>query len=193
MESLGLRLLVTTVALLFTKRIHMRIGANRCETHYCSRKCMDDNSKKVGRVDKVCETCGKDYSPPAHRSASRFCSKVCDSAWRSTLKGEKSSFWKGGITSELELARTTKELAQWKIDVFTRDDYTCQHCKVRGGKLNAHHIKRFRDFPDLRTELSNGITLCVDCHKVETAKELSSDYPTKKENLIAGRRSPDGK
>ena len=103
--------------------------------------------------------------------------------WRSTLTGEKSSFWKGGVTSELELARTTKELAQWKIDVFTRDDYTCQHCGIRGGKLNAHHIKRFRDFPDLRTELSNGITLCVDCHKVETAKELSSDYPAKKEKF----------
>jgi len=166
--------------------------ANRCETHFCSRACMDDHYTKTGRVLLTCETCGEEYSAPAHRKESRFCSKVCDAVWRSTLKGEKSNNWKGGVTSEQDLARTTKELVQWKIDVFKRDDYTCQHCGQRGGKLNAHHIKRFRDFPDLRTELSNGITLCVDCHKVETACELSEDYPLKKHKFTRWKKDTDG-
>jgi hypothetical protein len=29
----------------------------------------------------------------------------------------------------------------------------------------THHIKSWRDFPELRFEVSNGKTLCLDCHK----------------------------
>ena len=96
--------------------------------------------------------------------------------------------WKGGLTTEHDMIRTSSEIKDWKAAVFKRDYYTCQVCGVRGGVLNAHHIKRFRDYPELRTELSNGITLCVECHKVETAKELSADYPNKRTKLITGRR-----
>jgi len=41
---------------------------------------------------------------------------------------------------------------------------TCKNCGERGGRLNADHIKPFSLFPDLRLKLSNGRTLCVDCH-----------------------------
>lgn len=61
--------------------------------------------------------------------------------------------------------RTSPEYNEWRRKVFERDDYTCQICGQRGGKLNAHHIKRFADFPEKRCELSNGITLCERCHK----------------------------
>lgn len=30
---------------------------------------------------------------------------------------------------------------------------------------NADHIKSFKDHPELRTDLQNGRTLCVDCHR----------------------------
>ena len=63
--------------------------------------------------------------------------------------------------------RNTTEYKKWRVSVFERDNFTCQKCGVRGGKLNAHHIKTWRKHPDLRFELSNGITLCEDCHKVE--------------------------
>jgi len=56
------------------------------------------------------------------------------------------------------------KLKKWTSDILKRDDYTCQHCKVRGGKLEAHHIKYWADFVELRYDVSNGIALCYDCH-----------------------------
>ena len=58
------------------------------------------------------------------------------------------------------------EYKQWRESVFERDDWTCQECKTRGGiELNAHHIKPFAFHPELRFDVNNGQTLCVDCHK----------------------------
>ena len=52
----------------------------------------------------------------------------------------------------------------WRIDVFERDDYTCQMCNQRNGRKNVHHILRFVDYPEFRSNINNGITLCIDCH-----------------------------
>lgn len=59
----------------------------------------------------------------------------------------------------------TKYFQDWRKAVFERDDYTCVFCFAKGGQLHADHIKPFAYYPELRFELSNGRTLCVDCHK----------------------------
>ena len=61
--------------------------------------------------------------------------------------------------------RRTPRYKKWRIAVFERDSYSCQNCGQVGGELNAHHIKHFSTFKKLRYELSNGLTLCVECHK----------------------------
>jgi hypothetical protein len=78
--------------------------------------------------------------------------------------GEKSIFWKGGISSETELARKSPEYKVWRKSVFERDNYTCIHCGKIGGKLQADHIKPFSKYKELRFDINNGRTLCINCH-----------------------------
>ena len=83
----------------------------------------------------------------------------------SAIKGENNHNWKGGITPKNILLRHSVEYKQWRKSVFERDDYTCVFCKKRGGELNADHIKQWAFFPELRFDMNNGRTLCVECHR----------------------------
>lgn len=93
-------------------------------------------------------------------------------------KGKESNFWKGGITPLNNQVRNCFRYRQWRSDIFTRDDFTCQECSVRGGYLHAHHIKEFYRIlkeNNIKTleealncaelwNINNGITFCKDCH-----------------------------
>ena len=68
--------------------------------------------------------------------------------------------------------RNSKEMKQWRISVFTRDDFTCQKCGQRGGKIEADHDLPFALYPGLRFEVLNGQTLCVRCHRDKTKKDM---------------------
>ena len=82
--------------------------------------------------------------------------------------GEKNHKWRGGITPIYRSARQNALYYDWRRKVFERDDYTCRRCFRRGGgDLHAHHIKAFALFPELRYDVTNGLTLCLDCHKRE--------------------------
>ena len=52
----------------------------------------------------------------------------------------------------------------WRTSVFERDDWTCQHCLVRGGSLHAHHILPWAKYESERYNIANGMTLCELCH-----------------------------
>ena len=63
---------------------------------------------------------------------------------------------------------------EWRRRIKKRDKYSCKMPGgSRGGRYTqVHHIKRWSDYPSLRYEDSNGITLCNFCHKMVTDKEL---------------------
>lgn len=61
---------------------------------------------------------------------------------------------------------------EWRYQVYKRDRHTCrinnQDCIK---KVIAHHILPWRDFPELRYEVNNGITLCLAHHPRKRAEE----------------------
>lgn len=79
--------------------------------------------------------------------------------------GENHWNWKGGITPENQKGRNSTEAHKWRKAVFERDNYTCQICGKRGGKLNAHHKMPWAKYKEYRFDVDNGVTLCEACHK----------------------------
>ena len=102
--------------------------------------------------------------------------------------------------------RSLSEYKQWRFEVFERDDYTCQECFKRGCYLEAHHKKQFAKLfaeflkeydqfsplEDKETlvrlaikykpfwDITNGQTLCKDCHKLETFNLITKKIKEKK-------------
>lgn len=72
--------------------------------------------------------------------------------------------------------RNDSAYAEWRRQVWLRDDFKCKianpDCK---GRIEAHHILSWRDYPELRYQVNNGITLCHTHHpiKKKDASELS--------------------
>ena len=85
-------------------------------------------------------------------------------------RGSKNANWKGGITPESEKERKSIEYYEWRRNIFHRDRFTCRVCLSRG-YVQANHIYPFRSYKELRYDINNGITLCVECHKFVFKRE----------------------
>lgn len=84
----------------------------------------------------------------------------------SWMIGDKNPNWKGGVTSENRKIRMSLKYKLWRITIFERDNYQCLiGGKKHGNKLQVDHIQPFSLYPELRFELNNGRTLCINCHK----------------------------
>lgn len=78
------------------------------------------------------------------------------------------------ITPANTLIRRSSDYRTWRTAVFIRDNYTCQDCGQHGGTLQAHHIASFATTPARRCDVTNGITVCVPCHR---QRHLSPPLP----------------
>lgn len=77
--------------------------------------------------------------------------------------GEKAPNWRGGTSRPYKDGYYSIEYKNWRKAVFERDGYTCQGCGDQN-YITAHHIKGFAKHPELRYDVSNGLTLCEKCH-----------------------------
>lgn len=134
------------------------------------------------KITKTCEGCGNPTQRYKISGASerRFCSTSCasksipkETRHIASIKSNLAK-WAGHIrkTHQNRAARDSNQYKDWRLSVFERDNYTCQKCGKHSGNgkrvdLHPHHIKPFATFPSLRFEVSNGITLCKECHRKE--------------------------
>lgn len=149
---------------------------------------------KGGIQKKTCPYCKQEFQ----NKNLKYCSKKCYSANirgkpnlaikgkpNFNLRGKNNPNWKGGTSrTERQVIASRIEYRLWRKAVFERDDYTCQKCKERGGKIRAHHIHNFARYLELRLVMNNGITLCKICHnnfhsiygKTDTTKEQLQEF-----------------
>jgi hypothetical protein len=155
-----------------TKEKLRKIGLGRKVSLETRLKMTGDNNPKwKGGKDRFrCIDC--------HKIVKNYKATRCRACNDLTLHGANCHFWRGGITSEYDKARTCLEYKKWRSLVFKRDRYKCTQCgDSRGGNLEADHIKPFAFFPKLRFSISNGRTLCHKCHKkTETYGYLAQKY-----------------
>src|SRR3990167_399799 len=125
-------------------------------------KKMTEESRNKMRLAKL----GKPRAGnPAHWKMSEVMKLKMSQARKGLWSGKSNPRWKGGITPLQAKIRNSAEYIEWRKHVFNRDDYVCQGCGTRGGKLHADHELPFSLYPDLRLEVLNGRTLCIPCHK----------------------------
>ncbi len=87
------------------------------------------------------------------------------------MRGELAYNWRGGRTTrERKILMGRREYSLWRASVLERDSWTCQTCGVRGVELHSHHIKSWAEYPKLRYEIDNGVTLCRACHELTYKK-----------------------
>jgi 5-methylcytosine-specific restriction endonuclease McrA len=135
---------------------------NRVErTKYCSSECKSKYSP-FSKTKVICPECGINFIQKRSKLC-RSCANI--GIERPFCAGINNWRWKGGITTENQKIRHSMEYNQWRRLVFRRDNFKCQFCGQVGGKLQADHIKPFNAFLELRFDVSNGRTLCIECHK----------------------------
>ena len=131
----------------------------------------------------ICKICEKSFfcSPSYIKRGRKYCSNKCQGI---DFRGEKNPLWnhkyatganawnwKGGISPINDSIRKSKKYITWRRTVFIRDEFTCRECRKIHIYIQAHHIKAFADYPKLRFDVNNGLTLCEECHsKTENYK-----------------------
>ena len=180
----------------------------RVETSkYCSYSCFGEWRKEnfkgpnnpawqEGPREKNCAYCEvlfqwNGVTPYSTFKKMKFCSKPCADKGGFRFRGEAHSRFNPNANRK----RGGKHHA-WANAVISRDNATCMKCGAIGVELHAHHIKDYKNHPELRYELSNGATVCHSCHwAIHTAQ---NDNGVNSGDILAGdaednpEPSPDG-
>jgi 5-methylcytosine-specific restriction endonuclease McrA len=94
------------------------------------------------------------------------------------LRGRIAWNWSGNPIDETQKARSSSEAKQWRMNIFSRDNFQCLMPGCDGSEryLEAHHIKTFASYPESRLDMKNGITLCRKCHDTTKRREKLFEY-----------------
>lgn len=165
-------------------------GLTNCVTSKTKEKCRKhqlgkNNSMYRGtKLSGNCEECGKTFGTyRCGRDKIRFCSNKCaHKKMPNFIKGKfgrNHPGWKE--IKKVTLKRAVRSLHlynEWRKSVFSRDNYICQDCGIKGCYLEAHHkiplyqileennINTFDDVFMCKKlwDIDNGITYCSNCH-----------------------------
>lgn len=128
-------------------------------------------NKGLGKKVFNCLWCKNDFT--TNTKTRKYCSHDC---YVMANSGENNyRYIKDRKLVRLDIERGGPLHKEWSKKVKNRDGWKCKlnnHDCL--GKLVAHHILSWKDYPDLRYEVSNGITLCKKHHPLKRKDELEN-------------------
>lgn len=156
------------------------VERNKISKYNLGRKHSAETKRKISESNK-----GKTISPEAiEKTRQKLLGRKMTEEQRAKRRGQLASRWKGGISCLNYRIRASAEYKTWRAKVYYRDNYTCVLClnnrkTKKNIRLNADHIKAFsillkenniQNTIEAITcknlwDISNGRTLCFDCHK----------------------------
>ena len=133
---------------------------NKIKSFYRTNYGVEHNMQLSTCVEKARETSVERYGKPNYSQTEEY---------RERFSGSNNPKWKGDAATTKRNGRELPIYRDWRKAVFGRDFYTCKCCGARNGngkyiRLEAHHIRNWKDNPNLRYDVNNGITLCSSCH-----------------------------
>lgn len=147
---------------------------------YCNTTCKGLHQKQLlngisnpnfkGKTLKTkCEYCGKEFDrqeSDIKNNIHQYCSQKCKSEHQKYIfLNDNNPNYKPELSQEYRVEhRIIDGYNTWKREVLERDDYTCRKCGAKE-HLATHHIENYSEKESLRTDINNGVTLCVECHK----------------------------
>ena len=132
-------------------------------------KVSDLPSGSHAEVNIQCDSCHQQYNMPyktylhfLHQNGHIYCHKCACKLFNG---GQNHYKWSDNKTDEERiLGRHSLEYTNFIKLVLKRDDYTCQCCGSVHGDLKVHHLDGYNWCVEKRTDITNGITLCEECH-----------------------------
>ena len=123
------------------------------------------------KVEVECDECGKknniaykDFLKQAHNN--QYYCQPC--SCKKLNSGENNCNYKAEKTEEERIQQ--RKYAEYKTfvrRVMKRDKYECYCChKSISNKMVVHHLNSYDWFVEGRTDDTNAVTLCEDCHKL---------------------------
>jgi hypothetical protein len=165
----------------FCGKKYFTIKSNFDRTKYCSIHCK--NKARIGT--KISE------------KQKKLISKSCIGrlAWNkgkkqsietiekrvSKIRGKHRSDWSGLKNStDRHIDMNSVKYKEWRFKCLKRDNFTCQISGNKKDDKQVHHINNYADFPELRYEVDNGITMTKKIH-IEFHKQYGLKNNTKEQ------------
>lgn len=108
--------------------------------------------------------------------------------WLKSVEKKVHPNYKGGLSPERQSFYSSKEWSEAIKQVWKRDNAICQKCgknhneEKNRGNFHIHHLVSFQ-VRELRSEVSNLILLCKDCHRwVHSKKNINKEFLKNKKN-----------
>ncbi|MBC6982876.1 HNH endonuclease [Caulobacter sp. 17J80-11] len=117
-------------------------------------------------------------SEKGHTRATDDARQKMSTAKKDRFLGADNPNWKGGQPT-VDPDRNRYRAKAWVRAVKSRDGWRCVKCGSQT-HLHAHHIKRWKEHPELRYDLNNGVTLCFDCHEEAHGRGFKFRFPRSK-------------